>query len=195
MLTLNDKKARASCLALALLAAGCDSGSPAAVKPQLPAPAAQTTPVQTPATPQISTEQALQMRIADHPSDAEAKIQLANLYYDHGRHLEAIPMYVEALELDPGNISVRTDLGTCYVATKQYPYARAAYQQVLQEDPEHLNSTFNMGVLESIEGNYSEAATLWTRAQSLSTNPEQAQKLQEMAEQARQRAIDPPPEK
>lgn len=184
MFRLNDEKTRAQlgCLLLALTVVSCDAEAPRASFPRAQAQA------QAPAAPRISLEQTLQMRIADNPSDVDSLTGLANLYYDQNRHVEAIPMYLEALELEPGNIAVRTDLGTCYIATKQYPEARIAYARVMQESPGHLNSTFNMGVLENLEGNYAEAADLWDRAVAMVESPAQAQRLQRMAQDARRRA-------
>jgi tetratricopeptide (TPR) repeat protein len=176
------------CLLLVPLIVACDGDSPS--RTQVPRPTPAPAKVH-----ELSPEQTLHLRVADNPADVAAKTQLANLYYDQNRHREAIPMYLEALAVEPENVNLRTDLGTCYIALKRYPEARVAYERAMRDDPAHLNSVFNLGVVENLEGNFVQAAELWEQAKSMSTNPAQVEKFQELADDARQRAQSPPPDK
>lgn len=173
--------ARLGCLLITLLLAGCDAGNSTQAQSQPSAPF-RTEPAP------LDPEQRLRLRVAEVPTDVQAKIQLANLYYDQSRHREAIPIYVAALEQVPTDVNVRTDLGTCYVALEQYDQARSTYEQVIQQDPSHMKSFFNLGVVENVTGNFSRAAELWDQAGALATNPAQAEQVRDLAQQARQKA-------
>jgi cytochrome c-type biogenesis protein CcmH/NrfG len=52
--------------------------------------------------------QALQTIISSDPKNAEARVQLANTYFDAERYDDAIKWYEEALRLNPRNVNART---------------------------------------------------------------------------------------
>ena len=166
-----------------LVLTGCDNSEPAVQQPIVRNPPRTEAPA-----PGFNLEQALQVRVAERPGDIGPKVQLANLYYDHKQFARAIPMYLEALELDPANPSLRTDLGTCYVALERFDEARASFEQVMAENPTHVQSVFNLGVVEKAEGDLLAAAGLWDRAAALSKDPQEAKLVSDMAARARQEA-------
>jgi len=49
--------------------------------------------------------------VASHPRDAEGHARLGNAYYSSGRIDRAITQFELSLKIDPGNYSVRHDLG------------------------------------------------------------------------------------
>ena len=51
------------------------------------------------------------------PSNAQARTQLGNLYFDAERYEEAINWYSESLKRAPRDVNVSTDLGVCYYYT------------------------------------------------------------------------------
>jgi tetratricopeptide (TPR) repeat protein len=53
------------------------------------------------------------------PSNAQARTQLGNLYFDAERYEDAISWYSESLKRDPKDVNVSTDLGVCYYYTNQ----------------------------------------------------------------------------
>ena len=76
--------------------------------------------------------------IADkEPSNSEARIQLANLYFDAERYDDAIKWYQAALKLKPKDVNVSTDLGVCYYSTNQPDKALEQFDQSLKIDPNH----------------------------------------------------------
>jgi len=83
------------------------------------------------------------------PSNSEARIQLANLYFDAERYQDAIKWYTEALNLTPNDINVSTDLGVCYYYTSQPDKALAQFALSLKLDPKHAKTLLNVGIVKA----------------------------------------------
>lgn len=93
------------------------------------------------------------MVLENRPSDRDAIKQVADAYY--GMHSESgnaayaqkgITYYSKYLEQDAGNNEVRTDMAVLYFYTGQTDQAIQGLSTVLQEEPEHLQANFNMGI-------------------------------------------------
>ena len=52
--------------------------------------------------------------LKNDPKNLQAWIKLGNKSMDAQRFHEAIEAYSKALEIDPKNVNVRVDMGTCY---------------------------------------------------------------------------------
>ncbi|MHB1136793.1 MAG: PIN domain-containing protein [Coriobacteriia bacterium] len=87
------------------------------------------------------------------PSDLDAIKQVADAYY--GLHSESgnasfaqkgITYYRKYLEQQPNDNEVRTDMSVLYFYTGQTDQAIQGISTVLQEEPEHLQANFNMGI-------------------------------------------------
>jgi tetratricopeptide (TPR) repeat protein len=117
----------------------------------LPAPqsaAAPATPTPPPPPPLDETKVSDYKSAAERePTNAEPRVQLANLYFDAERYEEAIKWYDEALRLQPNNADVSTDLGVSYYYTNQPDKALAQFQRSLTIDPKHLKTLLNVGVV------------------------------------------------
>ncbi|HXZ26428.1 MAG TPA: tetratricopeptide repeat protein [Terriglobales bacterium] len=122
--------------------------------PAQPAPstvAAAGTPAGTPDMPSadaLSAMAAPQLaKLKSDPSDADALIQLGNLYYDHQAFEKAIQYYAQALEVRPNDVNVRSDMATAYWYLGKPESAVKEYEKALQIDPKHANTLFNLGVV------------------------------------------------
>ena len=113
---------------------------PAAAVPQGQAPVMDTAAF-------LQNEASLKSMISSNPKDLNALIQLGNLYYDNGKFSQAVDYYGKALEIDPGNIGVRTDRGTCYWSLGQADAAIAEFQKSLQINQTHPQTLFNLGIV------------------------------------------------
>ncbi len=101
---------------------------------------------------EISDEQAksilsLEKEVSLLPRNAEAWVQLGNLYFDTNQVKKAIGAYNKSLELDPKNPSVLTDLGVMYRRNGQPLEAIKAFDRAIAADPKHEVSRFNKGVV------------------------------------------------
>ncbi|MFZ4439361.1 MAG: tetratricopeptide repeat protein [Syntrophales bacterium] len=126
-------------------------------------------PMQNPAIA-AQNEASLRSLLMANPKNLEALIQLGNLYYDQGQHLQAVEWYGKALEIDPRNPDVRTDRGTSYWNLSRPDEAIAEFQKSLQVNPGHSQTLYNMGLV-YLQGknNTAEAKKAWQKL--LATNP------------------------
>jgi arylsulfatase A-like enzyme len=76
--------------------------------------------------------------------------------YD-GRTDAAIAVLRSILEHDPHNTLARRDLGQCYIKTRSYQQARAAFQQVLRAAPNDYLSHLGVGIADQNLGMLPEA--------------------------------------
>ena len=140
-----------------------------------PAPQAQENPSGLPSDhppPEVLEQLArLQEHARDHAEDKEVRIRLGNSYYDMKRWDAAAAWYTEALELDPDNVSVRTDLGTAQLYQGQVESAIASYEKSLSLDPDHPQTLENLGIAHFIgTGDFESAIRIWQRL--LAAHPE-----------------------
>ena len=70
---------------------------------------------------------------------------LANVHLKTGRVGEAIPLYLQALKLDPAHWASRTNLVDALMATRQYLAARALLQELLRERPQVGQIQYQLG--------------------------------------------------
>jgi cytochrome c-type biogenesis protein CcmH/NrfG len=137
--------------------------------PVRPAPAApaesQPAQGQSQAPPLDESRAAALKETADrNPADAATRVQLGNLYFDHDRFADAARWYQNALEIDPRNVNVSTDLGITYYYMNQPDMALAQFDRSLQIEPDHSKTLLNVGIVrafakQDLEG----AAKAWRR--------------------------------
>lgn len=96
---------------------------------------------------QLRALEGLKSRVQDHPDDAEAWIQLGNMYFDSGENPKAIFAYEKALAIKPEDPDVLTDLGIVYRREGQPQKAIKLFQEAQRSDPQHMNSLYNLGVV------------------------------------------------
>lgn len=91
--------------------------------------------------------QSLQAAIKNDPRNLKALIELGNAYFDTEQFDPAIEMYSRALEIEPMNSDVRTDRGIMYRRKGETDRALADFKKAAADDPKHLNSRYNLGVV------------------------------------------------
>lgn len=84
-------------------------------------------------------ETLLKKSIALEPGQAEAHLQLANLYSDQKKYSEAIPEYLRARELNPDLADVRYRLAQAYVRVGKKDQAQGEFQVYQQLRAQHLS--------------------------------------------------------
>jgi cytochrome c-type biogenesis protein CcmH/NrfG len=82
------------------------------------------------------------------PNDASVLIQIGNIYRSAHQFKDASDYYGKALQLDPRNVAIRTELASCLYYTGDIEGALAQLHQALQTDPKDSNSLFNLGMIE-----------------------------------------------
>lgn len=116
--------------------------------PAAPASAPATASAQQ-APPPFDESRAAALKVAAErsPSDAEARVQLGNLYFDAERYDESTRWYEAALKVDPKNVNASTDLGIAYYYSNQPDRALAQFEQSLALDPKHSKTLLNIGIV------------------------------------------------
>ena len=104
---------------------------------------------QAPAPKVLDERQAQTLRQAAErdPTNAQPRVELANLYFDAERFDEAVKWYSDALKLDPRNADVSTDLGFSYYRLNQPDQALKQFDYSLKVDPRHAKTMWNIGVV------------------------------------------------
>jgi cytochrome c-type biogenesis protein CcmH/NrfG len=125
-------------------------------------------PQQQPAVLDENRVRALQTIIDTDPKNAEARIQLANTYFDGERFQDAIKWYEEALRLEPKNVNASTDLGVSYYYANQPDRALKQFEHSLAIDPRHVKTLLNQGIVRAFgKQDLAGATTSWQRVVEL----------------------------
>ncbi len=132
---------------------------------------------------------ALEQRLEVNPSDPRLLTDLADLHMDIEDYAGAAGYYRRALALAPGDVSLRTLMGTAMYLSDRPLEAMAEFERALETDPAHPQALFNMGVilLESrsdVEG----AVEHWERL--IAMNPGYPQNAMVQAEIDRLRGVE-----
>lgn len=147
------------------------------------APAAA--PSQTRQTPPLDETKAksLENVASGDPKNVNARIQLANLYFDAERFPDATKWYEQALALDPKNVDVSTDLGVSYYYSNQADKALEQFDHSLGLNPKHSKTLLNQGIVrafgrQDLEG----AAESWQKVVEIAPGTPEAQAAQRALE-------------
>jgi len=120
--------------------------------------------------------QALQTIAKNDPKNVEARVQLANAYFDGERYPDAIKWYEEALRLDPKNVNASTDLGVSYYYANQPDRALQQFERSLAIDPRHTKTLLNQGIVRAFgKQDLAGATESWQRVVELAPNSPEGQ--------------------
>ena len=96
----------------------------------------------------------------------------ANELYHQESYDEALAMYLQILEEDPGLYQIHANIGNVYKRQDKFEEALAEYQIVLDEDPVHVVSLVNAGDALAKQGKFDEATPYFEQAVELSPEDE-----------------------
>ena len=112
--------------------------------------------------------------------NVNAWIALGNAQMDAQRFAEAIISYQRALDLDPKNVDVRVDMGTCYRGVGQPEKAIEAYKMASKADPRHPMAQMNAGVVYAYDlGKKAEAIKSFEKYLELAPNAPNAAEIRQ----------------
>lgn len=102
--------------------------------------------------------EALKKAISENPRDVLALTRMGDLYMDAGMFDKAAEYYASALEVEPANVDVRTDMGTCLRQMGRQQEALEVFRESVARDPKHWKSWFNIGIITLYDlGDYRQA--------------------------------------
>ncbi len=133
-------------------------------------------------------------RIEKDPKDIEALVFMGNANYDIQRFEKAKEFYLKALEVDPNNTHVRTDLASSYRSLGETDQALEELNKVLKADPKHEVALYNSGIILLNDKNDAEkAAAAWEKLVQLKPNDPLSQELKKQISELRQTGGKPKP--
>jgi tetratricopeptide (TPR) repeat protein len=94
----------------------------------------------------VNALKAVAEREATNP---KPRVELANLYFDAQKFDDAIRWYEAALELNPNDVNVSTDLGVAYYYTNDSEKALEQLDRSLKLDPKHAKTLLNIGIVKA----------------------------------------------
>ena len=121
--------------------------------------------------PVQSQTELLKERLNTNPEDVSTWINLGNSYFDSDRYEQAIDAYLKALELEPNNSDVLSDLGVMYRRSGKPKKAISTFDEGLRVDSSHTMSLFNKGIVLFYDlDRKNEAIETWTLLASIDPN-------------------------
>jgi tetratricopeptide (TPR) repeat protein len=142
-----------------------------------------------PGTPPMAEVQKLKAYVAEHPNDAEAVLQLANLNFDIQNWPRARDLYNHYLELRPKQPNTLTDLGITYRQLKEYDRALDLFKQAQTIDPNHWQSRFNAVIVLAFDlKRYDEAESVLGQLKKLQPGNPQVQQLADAVDKQKKAA-------
>jgi len=89
----------------------------------------------------------LRERLNKNTQDGEAATQLGNYYFDQQVPSQALVYYTIALQINPAQPGVKTDMGTMYWSNGNFSYAEKSFKEVIKDYPGFGNAYLNLGLL------------------------------------------------
>jgi len=133
-------------------------------------------------------------RLEKNPKDIEALIFMGNANYDIQRFEKAKEFYMRALDVDPNNTHVRTDLASAYRSLGDIDHALAELNQVLKTDPNHEVALYNSGIIYLNDKNDPEKArAAWEKLVELKPNDPLSQELKKQISELKKPSAPPKP--
>jgi cytochrome c-type biogenesis protein CcmH/NrfG len=127
--------------------------------------------------------QTLKEIVKKDPKNLPAWVELGNLYFDTDQPKEAIEAYSQYLAVKPDNPDVRTDMGIMYRKLGQFDKALEEFRKAAQNDPKHVNSRYNIGlVLLHDKQDSGGAIRAWEEYLKVDPNSERAQRIRAQIE-------------
>jgi len=96
-------------------------------------------------TPTELTVQEKEVQAESNPNDPEALLALGYAYQQEARYTEALDLYAQVLELDPGNTGALYNKGVVLSMLDKPKEAEAAYWDVLEVAPDHALAAKALG--------------------------------------------------
>jgi tetratricopeptide (TPR) repeat protein len=95
--------------------------------------------------------------LKDKPGDVPTMITLANLYMANGQYANAAGYYHKALNVNPSDVKVRTDMAVAYINLGNFDIALTELSKVMQDDSAYAPAYYYTGVAFAKKGAKPEA--------------------------------------
>ena len=160
---------------------------PAATAPQ-PGPMPQATP-SLDDMKRMADKQAepLLAKLKTDPTNVDLLNKTALTYKAAHQFKEAIVYFQKALDVDPKNVPIRTDMASCMYYTGDVDGALAQLDKSLTYDPKHAGTLMNIGIIKwRAKNDVNGAISAWQTLLKLNPNFPQKDVIQHLITEARQ---------
>ena len=110
-------------------------------------------------------------KLKGDPNNSDLLIQVGNIYQATHQFKEAAVYYDKALQVDPKNVAIRTEMASCLYYNGDVDGAISQLQQALRYDPKDADSLFNLGMIKW-QGKQDSKGALAAWHQLLKSNPQ-----------------------
>ncbi|MGA6985425.1 MAG: tetratricopeptide repeat protein [Terriglobales bacterium] len=110
-------------------------------------------------------------KLKSDPNNSDLLIQVGKIYNSTHQFKEAAAYYDKALQVDPKNVAIRTEMASCLYYSGDVDGAISQLQQALHYDPKDANSLFNLGVIKW-QGKQDSKGALAAWQELLKSNPQ-----------------------
>lgn len=110
-------------------------------------------------------------KLKSDPNNSGVLIQVGNIYKTTHQFKEAADYFNKALQVDPKNVAIRTEMASCLYYNGDVDGAISQLQQSLRYDPKDANSLFNLGMIKW-QGKQDNKGALAAWQELLRTNPQ-----------------------
>ncbi len=110
-------------------------------------------------------------KLKSDPHNSELLIEVGKIYNSRHQFKEAAGYYDKALQGDPKNVVIRTEMASCLYYSGDADGAISQLQQSLQYDPKDANSLFNLGMVKW-QGKQDNKGALAAWRELLKVNPQ-----------------------
>ncbi|HEY5602739.1 MAG TPA: tetratricopeptide repeat protein [Gammaproteobacteria bacterium] len=123
----------------------------------------------------------LKQQLNENPADTGAAVMLGNHFYDRGNTAQSIVYYQYALNLNPDQPGVLTDMATMYWDNGDLGLAERKFREVISRYPDFANAYLNLGLL-LLRGKrqVKEAALVWQQLLARCPQHPAAEKAQQL---------------
>ena len=121
------------------------------------------------------------LRLNENANDLEAAVGIGNMYYDAKEPAQAVLYYRIALDIEPNQPGVMTDMATMYWHNDNTAQAEQAYRTVIASYPGFGNAYLNLGyLLTHAKKQHQEAREIWEALIEGWPNDPAANKIREL---------------
>ncbi|MHB0976088.1 MAG: tetratricopeptide repeat protein [Candidatus Aquicultorales bacterium] len=118
--------------------------------------------------------------VTTNPQNFQEFVQAGNSYQDQKQYGKAVEMYTKALEKDPKNVDVRTDLAIAYFYSNKPQDAIKQALEGIKYNPNHPKVHYNLGIFYQSVGNNAEAKKELEAYLKLEPNGDSASQAQQI---------------
>ena len=110
-------------------------------------------------------------KLKSDPKNADLLVQVGRIYNSTHQFKEAAGYYDKALQVNPQNVALRTEMASCLYYSGDVDGALSQLQQSLNYDPKDANSLFNLGMIKW-QGKQDASGAVLAWQQLLKSNPQ-----------------------